>query len=79
MTWRPPPAAAGDIRSMYFFLSYAHSVPVSSPPQPDSDYWVRKFFDDLAVAVGGRSGQDDGRDAGFYDGLLGRAPTGGGS
>jgi len=70
MTWRPVPAAAGDPQDVYFFLSYAHSVPVAMPNQSDSDYWVRRFFEDLGGAVGTRVGRHDPATVGFFDGLL---------
>lgn len=70
MTWRPMAAAAGNIQDVYFFLSYAHSVPIAMPNQSDSDYWVRRFFDDLGTAVAARVGQSDPAAVGFFDGLL---------
>ena len=58
MTWRPAPNSSGDPQELYFFLSYAHSVPVALPNQSDSDYWVRRMFEDLGRAVSARAGGD---------------------
>ncbi|MEW2385693.1 TIR-like protein FxsC [Micromonospora sp. NPDC047707] len=57
-------------RETYFFLSYAHSVPLSAAARPDTDYWVSRFFQDLHAAVqrGARRAGD--LDIGFFDGLV---------
>jgi len=70
MTWRPGPNADGEPRELYFFLSYARSVPVALPDQSDTDFWVRQFFEDLTEAVVDRAGEDGPTAAGFFDGLL---------
>ena len=52
MTWSDTPSPAGVVgQETYFFLSYAHSVPLSDAARPDTDYWVGQFFHDLARAV----------------------------
>lgn len=71
MTWSDlPPARAVPRRETYFFLSYAHSVPLSATPRPDTDYWVSRFFQDLAAAVRRGATRTGDRDAGFFDGLV---------
>jgi hypothetical protein len=74
MTWPHVRGVGGDRRDSYFFLSYAHSVSpsVPLPVPPDTDYWVGKFYRDLATAVEGRAGVDGEMAAGFFDGLLDR-------
>jgi FxsC-like protein len=42
---------AVDLRSRYFFLSYAHSPPLAGAPPEAPDRWVRTFFRDLTDAV----------------------------
>jgi FxsC-like protein len=41
-----------ELRSSYFYLSYAHSPPLAGTPQVAHDRWVRTFFLDLTDAVG---------------------------
>ncbi|MFC0506761.1 TIR-like protein FxsC [Micromonospora costi] len=68
MSWtETTPTVPG--RETYFFLSYAHSVPLSAAARPDTDYWVTRFFQDLNAAVqrGARRGD---LDIGFFDGLV---------
>ncbi len=43
---------AVELRSSYFFLSYAHSPPLAGTPPVVPDRWVRTFFRDLSAAVG---------------------------
>ncbi|MET7396395.1 TIR-like protein FxsC [Dactylosporangium sp. NPDC005572] len=54
----------------YFFLSYAHSVPLSEKARPDTDYWVKKFYLDLSAAVAGHPQRNEDLAAGFFDGSL---------
>lgn len=67
MSWTDPIGFGG--RETYFFLSYAHSVPLSAAARPDTDYWVTRFFQDLNAAVGRGAGNSD-LDIGFFDGLV---------
>ena len=66
MSWTDTSRAG---RGTYFFLSYAHSVPLSAAARPDTDYWVTRFFQDLHAAVqrGARHGD---LEIGFFDGLV---------
>ncbi len=66
MSWTDTSRAG---RETYFFLSYAHSVPLSAAARPDTDYWVTRFFQDLHAAVqrGARHGD---LEIGFFDGLV---------
>lgn len=57
-------------RETYFFLSYAHSVPLSDRARPDTDYWVSRFFQDLVAAVRDRASPGGEIDAGFFDGQV---------
>ncbi|MDM4719043.1 TIR-like protein FxsC [Micromonospora sp. WMMA1363] len=57
-------------RETYFFLSYAHSVPLSAAARPDTDYWVTRFFQDLHAAVQRGARRGDALDIGFFDGLV---------
>ncbi|MEH1101955.1 TIR-like protein FxsC [Micromonospora sp. CPCC 205561] len=57
-------------RETYFFLSYAHSVPLSAASRPDTDYWVSRFFQDLTAAVRRSATRAGDLDAGFFDGLV---------
>jgi hypothetical protein len=52
-----------------FFLSYAHSDPLNTSGNRDTDVWVRSCFDDLAAAVGALVGEDPAT-VGFADYLL---------
>ncbi|WP_433388564.1 TIR-like protein FxsC [Micromonospora sp. KLBMP9576] len=71
MTWPDhPPARVAARRETYFFLSYAHSVPLSVAPRPDTEYWVSRFFQDLCAAVQRVATRGGGRDAGFFDGQV---------
>ncbi|MFG3710359.1 TIR-like protein FxsC [Micromonospora sp. NPDC047730] len=71
MTWSDlPQSRAVPRRETYFFLSYAHSVPLSAAPRPDTDYWVSRFFQDLAAAVRRGATRTGDLDAGFFDGLV---------
>ncbi|MGW4498117.1 TIR-like protein FxsC [Micromonospora sp. NPDC004336] len=71
MTWSDPSSArAVPRRESYFFLSYAHSVPLSAASRPDTDYWVTRFFQDLAGAVRRGATRTGDLDAGFFDGLV---------
>ncbi|SCL59759.1 TIR-like protein FxsC [Micromonospora peucetia] len=71
MTWSDPaPARGAPRRETYFFLSYAHSVPLSAGVRPDTDYWVNRFFNDLAAAVRHAATRSGDLDAGFFDGQV---------
>ncbi|GAA2216622.1 TIR-like protein FxsC [Micromonospora olivasterospora] len=68
MTWSDTSLARRPAgRETYFFLSYAHSVPLSAAARPDTDYWVSRFFQDLATAVRARASRAGEIDAGFFD------------
>jgi FxsC-like protein len=54
-------------RPTYFFLSYAHSAPISPEAGADVDAWVSKFFDDLSGEVGERARPGSGLEIGFFD------------
>jgi FxsC-like protein len=54
-------------RGTYFFLSYAHSVPLEGSPQTDPDRWVRAFFDDLSSSVQRHASPASQLDPGFFD------------
>lgn len=60
------PAAADD--HCHFFLSYAHSAPLSESEHiaQDTDRWVRQCFEDLSTEVAGILGEDPGT-VGFAD------------
>ncbi|MEU8299045.1 TIR-like protein FxsC [Micromonospora sp. NPDC048909] len=69
MSWTDTaPTVAG--RETYFFLSYAHSVPLSAAARPDTDYWVTRFFHDLNAAVQRGARRSSDLDIGFFDGLV---------
>lgn len=71
MTWSDPvPPRGASRRETYFFLSYAHSVPLSAGVRPDTDYWVNRFFNDLATAVRHAATRSRDLDAGFFDGQV---------
>ncbi|MFJ6194479.1 TIR-like protein FxsC [Micromonospora sp. NPDC092111] len=71
MTWSDTSSAAGAAGpETYFFLSYAHSVPLSDAARPDTDYWVSRFFQDLAGAVRRRATRTGEIEAGFFDGQV---------
>jgi FxsC-like protein len=55
-----------ELRS-YFFLSYAHSPPLSGDGGTDPDQHVREFFGDLAAAVGRRASEGSVLIPGFFD------------
>ncbi|WP_238015356.1 TIR-like protein FxsC [Dactylosporangium sp. AC04546] len=57
-------------RETYFFLSYAHSVPLSEKARPDTDYWVKRFFQDLSAAVAAHPQRNEELATGFFDGSL---------
>src|SRR4051794_16905289 len=52
----------------HFFLSYAHSAPLSADVRPDTDTdtWVRRCFEDLSGEVGRLLSRDP-RGVGFVD------------
>jgi FxsC-like protein len=62
---RRPPAG----RSLYFFLSYAHSAPSAEEADTATDHWVRVFYEDLTLAVATQADATTGR-VGFYDDLI---------
>ncbi|MFG1780581.1 TIR-like protein FxsC [Micromonospora sp. NPDC049048] len=70
MTWPDPAPPRAPRRETYFFLSYAHSVPLSAAVRPDTDYWVNRFFNDLATAVRHAATRGVDLDAGFFDGQV---------
>ncbi|MFI5914872.1 TIR-like protein FxsC [Dactylosporangium sp. NPDC051541] len=56
---------------LYFYLSYARSSPLfDEESAPDPEFWIRRFFDDLAEAVRRHPDRDPALGAGFFDGLL---------
>ncbi|MEU9509389.1 TIR-like protein FxsC [Micromonospora sp. NPDC048170] len=71
MTWPDSaPARTAPRRETYFFLSYAHSVPLSAGGRPDTDYWVGRFFNDLTAAVRRIATRSGDLDTGFFDGQV---------
>jgi|HubBroStandDraft_2_1064218.scaffolds.fasta_scaffold01308_7 FxsC-like protein len=54
-------------RGSYFYLSYAHSPPLTESQVTDPDQWVRRFFDDLSAAVARHAEKESGLAPGFYD------------
>jgi FxsC-like protein len=54
-------------RGSCFFLSYAHSPPLSITPEPDPDLWVEKLFTDLSDAVERHPSRPPGLRPGFCD------------
>lgn len=54
----------------YFFLSYAHTAPLTLMDREATDYWVTAVFDDLSEAVREAARLDRQRAVGFFDGLL---------
>ncbi|MEH1167720.1 TIR-like protein FxsC [Micromonospora sp. CPCC 205539] len=71
MTWTDIPSTHGaGGPETYFFLSYAHSVPLSDAARPDTDYWVSRFFQELAVAVRRRATRAGEIEVGFFDGQV---------
>ncbi|MEO3778015.1 TIR-like protein FxsC [Micromonospora sp. B11E3] len=71
MTWSDTSLARRPAgRETYFFLSYAHSVPLSAAARPDTDYWVSRFYQDLAAAVRTRASRARELEAGFFDGQV---------
>jgi FxsC-like protein len=54
-------------RGSYFFLSYAHSPPLTSSLPVDPDQWVGKFFQDLTESVARRASARSGLAPGFFD------------
>jgi len=51
----------------YFYLSYAHSAPLTGSRRADPDRWVRRFFLDLRDAVAFRASPKSGLAPGFFD------------
>jgi FxsC-like protein len=51
----------------YFFLSYAHSAPLSDSARTEPDQWVSNFFRGLSEAVKRRAAPAAGRVSGFFD------------
>ncbi len=51
----------------YFFLSYAHSAPLSDTAKTDPDQWVSRFFHSLSDAVRRRASPAPRHDPGFFD------------
>ncbi|MFI9644433.1 TIR-like protein FxsC [Micromonospora sp. NPDC051925] len=70
MTWSDTSSAGVFGQETYFFLSYAHSVPLSDAARPDTDYWVSRFFHQLADAVRQRANRLGQIEAGFFDGQV---------
>ncbi|MFC8619659.1 TIR-like protein FxsC [Micromonospora purpureochromogenes] len=71
MTWSDASSSgAPPGRQTYFFLSYAHSVPLSASARPDTDFWVNRFFQDLGAAVRRGARRTGELDVGFFDGLV---------
>ncbi|MFE7871018.1 TIR-like protein FxsC [Micromonospora humida] len=70
MTWSDPSPVGTPGQETYFFLSYAHSVPLSDAARPDTDYWVGKFFQDLAKSVREHPRRTVEIEAGFFDGQV---------
>ncbi|MGB2571911.1 TIR-like protein FxsC [Micromonospora citrea] len=71
MTWSDTSSTAAPAgRQTYFFLSYAHSVPLSAAVRPDTDFWVNRFFQDLGAAVRRTARRTGELDVGFFDGLV---------
>jgi FxsC-like protein len=63
-------AAAASLRTRqgtYFFLSYAHSAPMSEGPRVDTDAFVSEFFKDLLAQVEQRAKPIPGMKLGFFD------------
>lgn len=54
-------------RGSYFYLSYAHSAPLTGSQVTDPDQWVRRLFDDLSAAVARHAEKESGLAPGFYD------------
>lgn len=58
----------------YFFLSYAHTAPLTladrEPTDYPTDYWVTAVFEDLSAKVRAAGRLDQLRPVGFFDGLL---------
>ena len=53
--------------SKYFYLSYAHSPPLSRSQHSDPDQWVHSFFEDLTASVTRIASPRSGIDPGFFD------------
>jgi hypothetical protein len=53
--------------SKYFYLSYAHSPPLSGSQHSDPDQWVHSFFEDLTASVTRIASPGSGVDPGFFD------------
>lgn len=53
--------------SKYFYLSYAHSPPLSGSQHSDPDQWVHRFFEDLTASVTRIASPRSGVDPGFFD------------
>lgn len=54
----------------WFYLSYAHSARLTADPQPDSDPWARRLFDDLSAEVAARVADRPGTGpVGYFDDL----------
>lgn len=53
--------------SKYFYLSYAHSPPLSGTQHSDPDQWVHSFFEDLTASVTRIASPRSGVDPGFFD------------
>jgi FxsC-like protein len=51
----------------YFFLSYAHSAPLSDSTGADPDQWVSRFFHHLSDAVKDIASPSAQQDPGFFD------------
>ncbi len=54
----------------YFYLSYAHTAPVSGAQQSPADHWVKTLFEDLSEAVRDAAPERPHGEVGFFDGLL---------
>lgn len=70
MTWSDSSSPGVTGQETYFFLSYAHSVPLSDAARPDTDYWVGQFFQDLAEAVRDHPRRAAEIEVGFFDGQV---------
>ena len=51
----------------YFYLSYAHTLPLAGRDKADPDPWVRRFFDDLTRAIEAEAVQPPRPAPGFLD------------
>jgi FxsC-like protein len=62
-----PDRSQSGSRGTYFYLSYAHSAPLTAYRRSDPDQWVRRFFHDLQDAVAFRASPRPVLAPGFYD------------